>query len=258
MSHVVSDDRPFWKVAPIDRRGYEVIAASFVGLTIVYSLVGLMIVEWWEPSGAGRVDADISRWFERNRTDRLTEFAHIGSALSDTVTKVAMIVVLAGVLLMMYRRWHDWALLGVGLLLEVAVFGTASEVARRDRPPVEQLDGAPTNSWPSGHIAASVVFYVGIAVIVFWNTRRVWSRVLAVMIAVLCPSIVVWSRMYLGMHYATDAVAGVVLGFTCLAIVAWALRRTAGSSLSYVAIDAVDTADDVVQDAGGLRPTVSS
>ena len=56
------------------------------------------------------------------------------------------------------RRWR--------LMFEVAVFGTTSKLIARDRPPVEQLDGAPTNSWPSGHIAAAVVFYVGLAIIV--------------------------------------------------------------------------------------------
>ena len=64
-------------------------------------------------------------------------------------------------MLWMYRRWHDWAFLTIALLFEVSVFGISSKIVGRDRPPVEQLDGAPTASWPSGHIAASVVFYVG-------------------------------------------------------------------------------------------------
>jgi undecaprenyl-diphosphatase len=119
----------------------------------------------------------------------------------------------------MYRRWHDWALITVGLLFEVSVFFTASKLVRRERPDIEQLDTAPTFSWPSGHIAAAVVFYVGLAAVVFWNTSSTLSRSVFATIAVVVPALVVVSRLYLGMHYVTDAVGGVVLGLLTLLIV---------------------------------------
>jgi undecaprenyl-diphosphatase len=106
----------------------------------------------------------------------------------------------------------------MGLIFEVSVFFTASKIVRRDRPHVEQLDSAPTFSWPSGHIAACVVFYVGLATVVFWNTKRTLSRVVFATIAVVVPLTVIFCRLYLGMHYITDAIGGVVLGLLTLRI----------------------------------------
>ena len=140
--------------------------------------------------------------------------------MSNTETKIALGLTLLPLMLWMFRRWHEWTFIVGGLILEVAVFGTTAKVIARDRPPVEQLDGAPTNSWPSGHIAAAVVFYGGLAIVIWCNPRfnRV-SRTGAVCIAIVAPAIVIISRLYLGMHYLTDALGGVVLGLTALAIV---------------------------------------
>jgi undecaprenyl-diphosphatase len=230
-----SDARAWWRIAPVTRRDVGVLALVWLGLTALYSLVGLAITAWWEDSRFGAADADLSRWFESHRTAGWTRAAHLGSALSNTETKIALVVVMAPLMLWMYRRWRDWAWITLALVLEVSVFGTASEIVRRDRPPIEQLDGAPTNSWPSGHIAASVVFYVGLALVIRRNGRDRAARVAAVIIAVVAPSCVILSRLYLGMHYATDAIGGIVLGITALWVVDEILDRR--SQQRHVATD---------------------
>jgi membrane-associated phospholipid phosphatase len=122
-------------------------------------------------------------------------------------------------MLWMYRRWHDWTFLAVGLIFETAAFFTTSKIVRRERPQIEQLDTAPTFSWPSGHIAACVVFYVGLATVVFWNTKSKLARAVFASIAVVVPMVVIICRLYLGMHYLSDAIGGVVLGLLTLLIV---------------------------------------
>ena len=63
------DTKPFWKVPPLHKRDVRLLFAVYVGLTAIYTLVGLAIVKWWEPSAAGRADADVNRWFADGRTD---------------------------------------------------------------------------------------------------------------------------------------------------------------------------------------------
>jgi undecaprenyl-diphosphatase len=218
--------RPGWKVAPFDKPGIAAIVATYVAMTGVLTLIGLAIVEWGDASRFGDADADVNRWLERRRTDRWTELADFGSRLSDTLTKVLLGVALLPVCLWLFRRWHDWTLMFAGLVLEVSVFGTTAMIVGRDRPPVEQLDGAPTDSFPSGHVAASIVFYVGLAMVIFWQTRNAAARTIAVVIAVTAPSVVAVSRLYQGMHYPSDALAGALLAFVSLAVVRWALMRT--------------------------------
>jgi membrane-associated phospholipid phosphatase len=209
---------PYWKIPPLHKAQLKSLALIWAGMTTAYVLVGLAIVEWWEPSAGGRADARLIRWLDAHRTEQRNDLATIGSALSDTETKIGLLVILCPLMLWMYRRWHDWTFIAIGLLLEVSVFFTASKIVRRERPDIEQLDTAPTFSWPSGHIAACVVFYVGIATVVFWNTRSKLSRAVFATIAVVASMVVITCRLYLGMHYATDAIGGVVLGLLTLLI----------------------------------------
>ena len=51
-------------------------------------------------------------------------------------------------------------------------------------------------------------------------------RVVAAIIGVGMPLGVAWSRMYLGMHYITDAIAGVVLGVVVLTVMFRIVHRT--------------------------------
>jgi len=212
------ETKPWWKVPPLHKAQVGWLVLIWLAMTAAYVLVGEAIVHWWEPSSAGKADERLSQWYADHRTDRLTHLAKIGSAFSNTETKVALLLVLCPLMLWMYRRWHDWAFITIGLIFEVTVFVTASKIVQRQRPHVEQLDGAPTFSWPSGHIAACVVFYVGLATVVFCNTRSRLSRVVFTMIAVVVPLIVINSRLYLGMHYITDVIGGVVLGVLTLLI----------------------------------------
>jgi len=55
--------------------------------------------------------------------------------------------------------------------------------------------------------------------VVFWNTKSRLARAVFATIAVVVPLVVITSRLYLGMHYVTDAVGGVVLGLVTLLIV---------------------------------------
>ena len=54
--------------------------------------------------------------------------------------------------------------------------------------------------------------------IVFRHTTAVWARALAATIAVLAPLGVAWARVYQGMHFFTDVLAGVLLGLVSLFI----------------------------------------
>jgi undecaprenyl-diphosphatase len=223
---IIEPDEIRWRTSPIDRQGLLMMLTAFVVGTGVFTVVGLAIVEWWDTGRAGELDADLNRWLEDHRTDRWSSIAHGISTAGDTLSKVIAGVVLIPVFLWLFRRWHEYALIVGGLVVEVCVFGLASELVGRDRPPVEQLDGAPTNSFPSGHIAAATVYYGGLAVVFFMRTRRPGVRAVGVAIAVIGTVGTAWARLYQGMHYVTDAIAGVVLGSAVLAVMWQVVHRT--------------------------------
>jgi undecaprenyl-diphosphatase len=134
--------------------------------------------------------------------------------------------VLAVVFLWPWRRWFEPVFLVVSLVIEATAFIVVTTVVGRDRPDVPRLDSSPVgSSFPSGHVAAAAA-YAAIAVVVFWHTRKRWARILVVLVSVLVPVIVALSRMYRGMHFLSDTIAGAVLGCAAVALTAVVLARS--------------------------------
>ncbi len=202
-------------------------------ITAFLALVGLGLGLAWllfgplESTPIADVDTDVTFWFAENRTATWDTLSDVASGFSDTVTVVVALVLLVSLFAWAWRRWHESLVLALALGLEASVFLAVSSIVGRDRPPVEQMDPSPpTASFPSGHVGAATAFYIGLAVIVFWNTERVWARTLAIAGAVLIPLAVAGSRLYRGMHYPSDVIVGFVLGVICLLIVVFIVRRS--------------------------------
>lgn len=200
-------------------------AVAFVALTALFTVTGLMVVNWLEPSSLGEAEAEVNVWLEEQRTPTLNTVATIASVPSDTPVKIGLVALLLVAFPLIWKRWHDWAFLFGALALEVSVYGLSSWIVGRPRPDVERLTSAPTESYPSGHVAAAVTFYVAIALIVGWHTERRDLRTLAWTVGLLIPVGMVASRLYLGMHFISDIIGGLVLGALSLVAALWIARR---------------------------------
>jgi membrane-associated phospholipid phosphatase len=216
-----------WRHFPWRTPDLRRFAMWYVALTAVAIAIGAAIVHVLGDGPLGELDLDVARWFADRRTPTVNHLAQIGAGLADAYTLTPAIVLTSIVFVVLFKRWNETVFLVTSILLEKAVFVTTTFVVARDRPPVGQLDGAPpTSSYPSGHTAAAVVFYVCIALVVTWHTRHAILRVAVWIIAVLAPVAVAVSRMVLGMHYLTDVMVGMVLGGVALGVGSWLSLRT--------------------------------
>lgn len=92
-------------------------------------------------------------------------------------------------------------------------------LVRHPRPTVAMIALPPDFSFPSGHAVAASALYVTLALLAAGVERRSGPRRLLIASGVLVAVLVAWSRVYLGVHYLTDVVGGLMLG-TAGAIVA--------------------------------------
>ena len=168
--------------------GGLVVAGSYLVLTVVLVGAGLLITHVLGHS-VGRWDDHVNAWFAHHRTSTGNRVTGDFTLLANTFSVVGVAAAVA-VIALVRRRARLAVLLGIGLVVELAVFLTTGNLVARPRPSVPHLGSTPsTSSWPSGHVAATVVLYGGIALIVTLATRRLLPRIVTWTLAGLLTAV---------------------------------------------------------------------
>jgi undecaprenyl-diphosphatase len=128
----------------------------------------------------------------------------VGSTFFLTLATAAVIVWFA------LRRWEREAKLFALTMLGAALLNITLKLTfQRPRPvPFFDLTAPETFSFPSGHSLASCCFFAGLAAILSGRIKRKRTRTIIWIVATLMFILIGLSRIYLGVHYTTDVIAG--------------------------------------------------
>jgi len=163
----------------------------------------------------------------------------IAASRSATLTSVAQVVSDAGsfallaplsIAFLLLRRWKrpadDIALVVIAAGC-AALPSVVKLIVARPRPTIEHLVHLSSLSFPSEHTTQAAGIYLTIAIMLSKGLNRGW-RELVIVLAVLIALAVAWSRVYLGIHYPTDVIAGALLGWSwALLVFHWARPKLA-------------------------------
>jgi membrane-associated phospholipid phosphatase len=220
-----TDDRPAGLKEPTPlpgpRPGLGVAVAVFLGLA---ALAGL----WAAFTGVGpaQLDAAVLDESVEARTDLLTAAAVTVTHLGSTVA-MAVLAVAAGVRLWLIDRRADAVLVIGAMSGAMIIFQGLKELLDRPRPPEDgRLVQAMSESLPSGHATTAIVV-IGTLVVLAWPGRTPTARAGLVAAATLWVGAVGLTRIYLGVHWLSDVIAGWLVGGAWLAIcvAAWSWWR---------------------------------
>jgi undecaprenyl-diphosphatase len=204
------------RVLPSGARGASLLPATALFLWGFLVAAGLLVTRSLAP--LQRLDSGIMEWFADHRTGSLTALASVVDHIGNTPGILAVLLLAIPVILAATRRRAPAMVLLAATAGETTIFLAAQSVVGRARPAVEHLAGEPgTSSFPSGHVAASVVTYGCLALILAaWIRYRLrWALLLA---AAVLVAAVVLARLYLGMHYPTDIAASLLFAPAWLAV----------------------------------------
>ena len=159
--------------------------------------------------GTGTLDRPIYEALYAGQRPLLLALARFFTALGEPTVLIA-----AGAAAALWLWYAGRGRLGVVLLL-IALLGRGfSEVQKyevaRVRPALEpHLVVVKTQSFPSGHAASSMIFYLALAIALTAGTR--WHRPAAVA-AIVLSLLIGTSRVMLGVHWPSDVVGGWAFG----------------------------------------------
>ncbi|MGB7326671.1 MAG: phosphatase PAP2 family protein [Rubripirellula sp.] len=123
------------------------------------------------------------------------------------------------------RAYRTMAVLLISTLSGMAASLLMKSLFARPRPDfVPHLSHVYTSSFPSGHSMMAAVVYLTLAVILASVMRHFWLRVYAIAVAVGLTVLVGISRVYMGVHYPTDVLAGWTAGLVW-ALACWLIAR---------------------------------
>jgi undecaprenyl-diphosphatase len=154
------------------------------------------------------------------RTPSLTSAAIDVTALGSSALVISLTAIALLVLLAMRDRRGALQLLLASAGAGILTFITKNLIERVRPVDVNQLIVVSGFSYPSGHSVSASALYFMIAIIGCRYVQRARARAAMFLAAFVLSVLVAASRVYFGVHYATDVLSGLSLG------VAWALLLT--------------------------------
>lgn len=160
-----------------------------------------------------RFDEAVLLWINAHASPRLDVLALEATALGSGFV-VWMIVLVASAFLWVHRNRYSVALLWTAFVGGGILNGALKMAFDRPRPRLFEwgVDYAGQSSFPSGHSMTAMVVYATLAYLLARLEPSRGMRRLTLLVAAFLVLVVGLSRLYLGVHYPSDVLAGYVVG----------------------------------------------
>jgi len=165
-------------------------------------------------------DARVTRFLVDHRVAWVTALMKGVTRLGSDVVVIPLVVALGGYLLIRRKKWRPLVLLAAALIGANACYQIAKPLVSRARPPEPlHLVAVTGYSFPSGHATTAIAVWGSVALVLAAGRKR-WVKTAIWTCAGLITALVAFSRVYLGVHWWTDVVAGLALGGAWLCVLA--------------------------------------
>jgi membrane-associated phospholipid phosphatase len=163
------------------------------------------------------VDATIYEWFSRSRTPFMNVL-FVGITTSGSAVAMGLVVALTAIILTARRRFRWAAYLGITAVGGVLLNQLLKLHFARQRPDLMgAILGADGYSFPSGHTMGGTIVLGALGYLAARSTPT-WKGKSAVLAALATADLAIAiSRLYLGVHWTSDVLAGLAAGLLWVA-----------------------------------------
>ena len=126
--------------------------------------------------------------------------------------------VVALVILWVQRKKREAVFFAVALMSGEIIKEFLKFIFHKERPDASlalmQENGY---SFPSGHAFMSIIFYGMICYFIYQVCKNKWQKIILIIITAILIFLIGYSRIYLGVHWISDVLAGWLIGGAILA-----------------------------------------
>ncbi len=167
------------------------------------------------PEALTGFDSNIQTWVRGGLPAGLTRFFKTITILGNT--PVQAIIAIVAVIWLYLRQYKAEAIfVGASGLLASILIVSLKYIYQRQRPSITHLVHASGYSFPSGHSLGTFMILGAIAIVLAQRLEKKESKIVVYAITGLLIFLVGLSRIYVGVHYPTDVLAGFTLAFALL------------------------------------------
>lgn len=147
--------------------------------------------------------------------DFITQFEFITNIMSEW--ELLIICIILFIIMYKNKKTKDFMFLSINILFSIIVSRIVKLIFQRERPSWP-LIGETGYSYPSGHTFTATCFYGSLIILV----NKYFKGILKILVNIFLIIMILLtglSRIYLGVHYLSDVIAGYILGTIVLIIV---------------------------------------
>ena len=204
------------RLDPASATGLALTAASVV---VIVGIVGFGLLALMVRSNLGfaRFDLAIARFAARHAGATSTTVLRIFTQLGGSLVLVPLAVVVAIVVARRHRFPPVFGFLFVTVGGQYLVVNLIKWIVDRARPDIDRLTGFSGPSFPSGHAAAAAAGFAAFALLLgLGRSSRVKAGFTALAVALAVG--IAGTRVFLGVHWLTDVLGGLALGWAWFAL----------------------------------------
>ena len=188
-------------------------------------LIGVLALLVRENSGLLSIDRSAAAWSHNHASSVVTSSLNLITDLGTTWTVVALALVLGVIEFLRTRNPWIAPFLVVLLAGEGLLTVSVKDVVNRVRPTLNPAAHTLGPSFPSGHSATAAAFYAGAALLLGRHMRQTGRALMAALAAAIAVAVAA-SRVLLDVHWLSDVLAGLALGWSWFLVCAIAFGGT--------------------------------
>ena len=188
-------------------------------VTGIIFLILFSIIAWGVYFESSWVKSFDLSWIDRIQgsvSESKTAFLMTLTELGN-IRLIIVLTIIIAIVLFSKRRYAEGLWLGGTILFCAAIMGKIlKEMFDRERPQFMQLVERSTESFPSGHATATTIFYGLIGLVIVLAATKAWKKFVAGFISLAWIVFILVTRVYLGVHFPTDVIAGFLYGMAAV------------------------------------------